>query len=110
MDKKRNGRCFSLRETPPVAEGSRHSYETRAVVIYSSSSIRPRRVRALARVRRRGAAFVLHSGQGEIMLSVLAAGGVAPVGTIQSSTDKSERQPPSIVTIRPASMPRVFTR
>jgi len=49
---------------------------TRVSLVYSSI---PRRVRA----RRRGAAF-LHAGQGEIALSVLAAGASAPVGTIQS--------------------------
>ena len=71
------------------------------LVVYSSSARRPR--------RRLGVAFFLHSGHGEMMLSVLAAGGVAPLGTIHNSTLRSERQPPSIVTILPASIPRVFT-
>ena len=67
------------------------------------SSLRPRRA------RRRGAAF-LQAGQGETALSVLAVGAVAPVGTTQSSTFNSDMQPPSIVTSRPASIPRVLTR
>ena len=39
-----------------------------------------------------------------------AAGAVAPEGTIQSSIVRSARHPPSIVVMRPASIPRVFTR
>ena len=101
--RKRKGRCLSLERHRPFRK-------VRAVVADASviaySSIRPRRVRA----RRRGVAFFLHSGQGEMMLSVLAAGAVAPVGTIHSSTARSDRQPPSTVTSRPASMPRVLTR
>ena len=41
------------------------------------------------------------------MLSVLAAGAVAPVGTIHSSTVRSDRQPPSIVTIASIDTARV---
>src|SRR5712664_1930616 len=98
-------RATFLLETSPAAV-ARVTHEDDAVGLlpYSSSPRRPRRT------RRRGVAFFLHSGQGEIMLSVLAAGAVAPVGTIHSSTLRSERQPPSSVTIRPASIPRVFTR
>ena len=36
-------------------------------------------------------------------------GGVAPVGTIHSSTSRAVRQPPSTVTRRDASIPRVLT-
>src|SRR6266496_2086704 len=96
QSQKRNGRCFSIEKHRPLRK-VRASCKDASVIAYSS--IRPRRARA----RRRGVAFFLHSGQGEIMLSVLAAGAVAPVGTIQSSTVRSDRQPPSMVTSLPAS-------
>src|SRR5256884_3701983 len=73
----------------------------RALVIpYSSPRRRGRRV----------AGFFLQSGQGETAPSVLAAGGVAPEGTIQSSTLSSGIHPPSTTTSLPASIPRVLTR
>jgi hypothetical protein len=73
-NKKRNGRGFYLKKASPATE-FRVSLRREKLVAYSSI---PRRE------RRRGVAFFLHSGQGEIMLSVLAAGAVAPVGTTQS--------------------------